>query len=126
MDFETRIGIALLNRDITHSSFRLYAALAAALQGHGSGFAEIYVEGLKAEVPGVKGKPLGEGPLRENLRELERLDLIEMTGRKWSKHRIHVRLKELDGGRQALAELRTAVVVPPDAAWGPDSWRSPQ
>lgn len=126
MNLGMLICAALVNREITHSSFRLYAALAAVLHDRGPGFTEIDVDGLKAEVPGVKGKPLGEGPLRDNLRELERLGLIETTGRKWSRYRIHVRLADQDGGRLAVECLQNAVVVPPELAWGPDSWRSPR
>jgi len=126
MDFNTQICTVLADREITHSSFRLYVALAAVLGSQSGGFAEIDVEGLKAAVPGVKGKPLGEGALRENLRELERLGLIEMAGRRWSKYRIHIRLGRTDPNPEAIQDLRRHFLVPEHLAWGPDSWRSPR
>ncbi len=123
MNLDDRICSALRNREITHSAFRLYVALALVVpQQKRTDFAEIYVDRLKEAVPGVRGKPLGNGPFRENLQELQRLGLIELAGRPWSRYRVHVKLagRPVDGGPD---ELREQVVVPEDQAWQPDAWR---
>ncbi len=123
MNLEAKICSALLNPRVNHSAFRLYVALAVAVSQEGCcDFAEIYVDKLKEAVPGVRGKPLGNGPFRENLQELQRLGLIELAGRPWSRYRIHVRLTDRaeDGGPK---ELHDQVVVPEDQAWRPDAWR---
>lgn len=124
MSFNTRACSALLNREITHSAFRLYVALALAVpQRKQTDFAEIYVDKMKEAVPGVRGKPLGEGPLRENLKELQRLGLIEMAGRQWSRYRIHVKLKDFPVDEDGPDRLRKLVVVPEAQAWRPEAWR---
>lgn len=122
MDFEMCIGIVLFNCDIIYSLFCFYVVFVVVFQGYGFGFVEIYVEGLKVEVFGVKGKFLGEGLFCENLCELECLDLIEMMGCKWFKYWIYVRLKELDGGCQVFVEFWMVVVVFLDVVWGLDFW----
>lgn len=89
----TRICSALTSRELTHSSFRLYTALVIALGGeHRVQFTEISVESLKEQIPGVRGKPLSDGVLRENLRELQRAGLIALTGAQWSKFIVRVKL----------------------------------
>ncbi|AYD81212.1 hypothetical protein SEA_JUSTBECAUSE_43 [Streptomyces phage JustBecause] len=94
---ESRICAAVLNRNLTHSSFRLYCALVVLLKGRIEKTAtEVSVPVLKRTVPGVKGKPLSDGSLRESLRELQAEGLIEVTGPKWSKVSLQVRLD--DGG----------------------------
>lgn len=123
MNLDSRICSALLDREITHSAFRLYVALVLVVPHRKrTDFAEIHVDKLKEAVPGVRGKPLGDGPLRENLQELQRLGLIEMAGRPWSRYRVHVKLKgrPVSGGPE---RLREQIVVPEDQAWRPDAWR---
>lgn len=94
MNLEERcIRAALLNRNLTHSSFRLYCAVVILLKGRSQDVTTgISVETLKALLPGVRGKPLGEGALRENLRELLAEKLIEVAGPHWSKVSLQVRL----------------------------------
>lgn len=124
VSFNKRICAALLHREITHSAFRLYVALATVVPARKQNdFAEIYVDKLKEAVPGVRGKPLGEGPLRENLKELQRLGLIEMAGRQWSRHHIHVKLTDWPMGGDGPDELRNLLVVPEAQAWRPEVWR---
>jgi len=94
---ESRICAAVLNRNLTHSSFRLYCALVVFLKGRIEKTATgVSVPVLKRTVPGVKGKPLSDGSLRESLRELQAEGLIEVAGPKWSKVSLQVRLD--DGG----------------------------
>lgn len=123
MNLDNQICSALINREITHSAFRLYVALVLVVPHRKqTDFAEIRVDRLKEAVPGVRGKPLGDGPLRENLRELQRLGLIEMAGRPWSRHHVHVKLKgrPVSGGPE---KLRDRITVPEEQAWRPDVWR---
>jgi hypothetical protein len=121
-----KVCSALLNREITHSAFRLYVALVLVVpQQKRSDFAEIYVDKLKEAVPGVRGKPLGDGPLRESLQELQRLGLIEMAGRPWSRYRIHVKLPNRSAGTSP-EDLQKQIMVPGDQAWRPDVWRQSQ
>lgn len=123
MNLDNQICFALLNREITHSAFRLYVALVLIVPHEKrTDFAEIYVDRLREAVPGVRGKPLGNGSLRKNLQELQRLDLIELAGRPWSMYCVHVKLK----GRLVAdgpARLRDRLLVPENQAWRPDAWR---
>jgi hypothetical protein len=107
-----RMCTALLNRDLTHSSFRLYVALAMALDERTEDVTTgISVEALKALVPGVRGKPLGEGALREGLRDLQREGLIEVIGPQWSKISLQVRLLEPRIERDPPAERLKSVLL---------------
>lgn len=88
-----RIRAALLNRDLTHSAFRLYMALEQLLADREPEYAiTLSVPKLKALLPGVKGKEFGEGPLRDALRDLQDAGLIEVFGAHWSKIYIQVSL----------------------------------
>ena len=89
----TNITSAAMNRDLTHSAFRLYVALVVALDSENPrAYVGISVEALKATVPGVRGRPLGDSSLRANLRELQEAGLISTAGAQWSKFAIQVRL----------------------------------
>lgn len=89
----TNIMSAAVNRSLTHSAFRLYAALAIVLDGESPrAYVGVSVEALKATVPGVRGKPLGDSALRVNLRELQEAGLISTAGSQWSKFAIQVKL----------------------------------
>lgn len=123
MNLNNQICSALLNREVTHSALRLYVALALVVPHQKqTDFAEIYVDRLKEAIPGVRGKPLGDGPLRENLRELQRLDLIELAGHPWSRHSVHVKLRNRPVS-DTPEGLREQIVVPEDQTWTPEAWR---
>lgn len=84
---------ALLNPNLTHSSFRLYAALVILLDGESREVTTaVSVPELKKLLPGVKGKPVGNGTLHEGVRDLQREGLIEVIGPQWSKVSLQVRL----------------------------------
>lgn len=96
-DVESRVCSVLLDRGLTHSAFRLYCAIAVLLDGESRDVTTgVAVSELKALVPGVKGKPLGESSLRAGLRELQAHGLIEIAGPQWSK--ISLQLRLLGGG----------------------------
>lgn len=94
---EERLCAALVNRNLTHNSFRVYAALVFLLDGKISRerTTAISVPLLKELVPGVRGKPPGETAFRDALRELQEEGLIEVIGPQWSKTQLHLRLLDL-------------------------------
>lgn len=110
-----RICLALLDRELTHSSFRLYCVLAVLLNGESREVTTgLSTAELKALVPGVKGKPLSEASLRENLRELEDRGLIGIVGPRWSKVSLQVRLTEMPVQQEPVeVRLRDALLKVP-------------
>jgi DNA-binding HxlR family transcriptional regulator len=110
-----RICAALLNRGLTHSSFRLYCALVMLLNGESHEVTTaLSTPELKALVPGVKGKPLSDPSLRDSLRELENEGLIEIAGPRWSKVSVQVRLTEVKArSERAGARLEDVLLAAP-------------
>lgn len=89
------ISAALHDPELTHSAFRLYCVLVERLGDRSQGRpVNLSVGKLRAAVPGVKGKPFGEGPLREAVRILQEAGLIEVFGPQWSKISIGVKLAD--------------------------------
>lgn len=70
---------AAVNRNVSHSSFRLYTLLSISADRSipKGGFAAISYEGLMELLPGVKGKPVVLSTIKANLRELRQSRLIE-------------------------------------------------
>ncbi|WGV35749.1 hypothetical protein SEA_FRANKENWEENIE_56 [Streptomyces phage Frankenweenie] len=113
---EARICDALVNRNLTHNSFRVYAALAFLLNGeiNRERTTATSVPLLKELVPGVRGKPLGETAFRDALRELQEEGLIEIIGPQWSKAELHLRLLELRKDPEStLKQVKQALLDKP-------------
>lgn len=72
---------AALNRNISHSAFRLYTLLSVSADRTipKGGFASVSYAGLMKLLPGVKGKPVVLSTVKANLRELRRAYLIETS-----------------------------------------------
>lgn len=117
-----QIHSALTNAELSHSSFRLHVALIAALNGRcNSYFSPVSITGLKALVPGVRGKPMSTSVFRENLKELQAAGLIETVPSNRRKELVFVRLLNSNAEssehvkRQARHEL-----LPGEVPWPPD------
>lgn len=113
---EERICAALVNRNLTHNSFRVYAAMVLLLDGKFSRerTTAVSVPVLKEVIPGVRGKQLGETAFRDALRELQEEGLIEIIGPQWSKVELHLRLLELRGDpASVLGRIKKALLNTP-------------
>lgn len=75
----SEISSAVINRNMSHSAFRLYVllVLAADRSVPDGGFTPVSYEALTKTLPGVKGKPVVLSTIRENLRELRKAGLVE-------------------------------------------------
>jgi hypothetical protein len=113
---EGRICAALVNRNLTHNSFRVYAAMVLLLDGKSSRerTTAVSVPVLKELIPGVRGKQPGETAFRDALRELQEEGLIEIIGPQWSKVQLHLRLLELrEDPASVLARIKQALLNVP-------------
>lgn len=77
----SEIRAAAVDREVSHSAFRLYTLLTVAADRSipKGGFMAVSFEGVMKLLPGVKGKPVVLSTVRENLRELRRAGLIDMA-----------------------------------------------
>lgn len=75
----SEIASAAINRNLSHSAFRVYVFLSMAADRSSlkGSFVPVGFEEAVRTLPGVKGKPMKISTLRENLRELRRLGLVE-------------------------------------------------
>lgn len=113
---EERICAALVNRNLTHNSFRVYAAMVFLLDGKISRerTTAVSVPVLKELIPGVRGKRPSETAFRDALRELQEEGLIEIIGPQWSKVQLHLRLLELrEDPASVLARIKQALLNVP-------------
>lgn len=111
---KSRIRSASLNRDLTHSTFRLYTVLVIALDGQvRTEGVDLSVPKLRDLIPGVKGKPLSSSALRQSLQELVAAGLIEIDGPQWSKFSLRVRLSKPVADWTSPSRISSLVLQPP-------------
>jgi hypothetical protein len=109
MEEITRIYSALLNREVSHSAFRLYGALVAMLGGESRPeFTPVSIAGLGSVVPGVRGKQISETTLRDNVRELQYAGLV--ATRQASRPKDFLLVKLLNHGLVPPENLREPLV----------------
>ncbi len=111
------IYAAALDRSVSHSAFRLYAVLVAAMKGRcNKEFTPVSVERLKAQVPGVRGRPPGSTAFQGNLRELQVSGLIAKLPTTRQHVFLMVKLLPLTQDETPPGDL-LHVLEPGDVAW---------